>query len=163
MTITEEFAKDIAEAIKATREQQRKAIKKQMEGYRLAKGELKQERDKAYDLLAAEKIDDPTYRRKLERLDRQEEDYDYQLENLSLTISDEALTSVERVFQLAISAESLWKNANPRERVEKLKQILSNPILEGLTVRYQLKKPFAWLAENKENKEWRRERDLNPR
>lgn len=32
--------------------------------------------------------------------------------------------------------------------------ILSNPVLDGLSVRYDLKKPFAVLAEMKHSEDW---------
>lgn len=163
MSITEEFAKDIAEAINETRGKQKLAIKKQMEGYRVAIAGLDEKLDRAYDRRDNGELTRNEYEQQKARIRLERDDYTNQLESLSLQIGDEAMASVEKVFQLAINAESLWKSANPKERAEKLKQVVSNPVLDGLTLQYQLQKPFATLAKMKGNKEWRRERDSNSR
>ena len=41
--------------------------------------------------------------------------------------------------------------------------LLSNPVLDGVTVRYDLRKPFKVLSEMNENSEWRAMRESNPR
>ncbi len=89
--------------------------------------------------------------------------YTHEIERLTVTISDESHFLVQRVFEFSINALSIWKSATREERVERLKRVCSNPILDGLTVRYELKKPFAMLAEMRSDSKWRRERDLNPR
>jgi len=66
------------------------------------------------------------------------------------------MSSVKEVFELAINAKLLWKKLNRQERLEYLKRVCSNQTLDGLTVSYQLEKPFARLASWGENKEWRR-------
>jgi hypothetical protein len=45
--------------------------------------------------------------------------------------------------------ESNWKEATPSDRVVLLKNVSSNLLLDGLNVRYDLKKPFAILSEIK--------------
>lgn len=74
-----------------------------------------------------------------------------------MTISDEAMASVQKVFELAINAKSLWKSMNREDRLEYLKKVCSNPTLDGLTLQYQLQSPFARLSNWKENSKWRRE------
>ena len=43
------------------------------------------------------------------------------------------------------------------------RQLLSNPVLNGTTVEYQIRKPFVTLSEMKLDQKWRRERDSNSR
>lgn len=55
----------------------------------------------------------------------------------------------------------LLRKPPAQERREFLDLILSNPILDGLPVRFELKKPFAALVEMKEKKEWCPQPDSN--
>jgi hypothetical protein len=64
------------------------------------------------------------------------------------------IETAKTVLELATSAKSLWIDRSAYERREFLNKVLSNPILDGLTVRYELKKPFAVLMKMNENKEW---------
>ena len=72
--------------------------------------------------------------------------------------------TAKTVLELARDAKSLWKVKSPKERKEFLSAILSNPVLDGATVRYDLKKPFAVLlkmAANGEKEKWCSRRDSN--
>jgi hypothetical protein len=57
------------------------------------------------------------------------------------------METAKTVLELATSAKSIWITKSPQERREFLDLILSIPILEGVNVRYELKKPFAVLVE----------------
>lgn len=104
-------------------------------------------------------LDDPGYRRQVRRIRAERDDYTEQLEALNIAISDAGMSSVKEVIELAMNAKSLWKGMNRQERLEYLKRVCLNQTLDGLTVSYQLEKPFARLASWGENKEWRRELD----
>lgn len=74
------------------------------------------------------------------------------------------MESVKSILELATSAKSLWIRKSAQERKEFLNMILSNPILDGVNVRYELKKPFAVLVkmlENPEKESWCARADLN--
>ena len=58
------------------------------------------------------------------------------------------------LLELATSAKSLWKGRSPEERRAYLDKVLSNPILNGVTIEFELKKPFAVLVQMTENVEW---------
>jgi DNA invertase Pin-like site-specific DNA recombinase len=163
VSISDEFAKDVTDALNETKEQQKAAIKKQMDGYRLELKSLEEREDAAYTHFKSGVLDETGYRRHIKRIRAERDDYNDQLEQLNFAISDAGMTSVQKVFELAIRAKELWKSMNRPERLEFLKKVCSNQTLEELTVSYQLQKPFARLASWQENKEWRRERDSNPR
>ncbi len=55
----------------------------------------------------------------------------------------------ETILELANHSKSLWKLMNESERVDLLKEVTSNRELEGITVRYSLKKPFEILKKIK--------------
>lgn len=71
--------------------------------------------------------------------------------------------TAKTILELATSAKSLWISKSHQERRDFLDMVLSNPILDGLTVRYELKKPFAVLLKMSEKVEWRALRDSNSR
>ena len=149
--ITKEFADELRKAIKETFEKEKQATQKQMEGFRLARESLRDERRRAYQFLAKRTIDEKTYQEQMDYIDHEEDRYTDQLEALQLQIKEEGQKSVERVFELAINAKSIWKKASTEEQVATLKKVCSNPVLEGLTLRYQLQKPFELLARMKKD------------
>ena len=71
-----------------------------------------------------------------------------------MMITDAGHTAVKEVFELAIDAKSQWKLMDRKDRVQFLKKVCSNPVLDDLSVRYHLKAPFARLAGWKENSNW---------
>ena len=77
-------------------------------------------------------------------------------ERLSLSISDEAMISVKKVFELAINSKERYRSMGREDRLEYLNKVCSNPTLNGLTLQFQLQSPFARLSNWKENQEWRR-------
>jgi hypothetical protein len=77
------------------------------------------------------------------------------LEAATLAITDAGMKTVQSTLELATSAKSRWKMASATERKNLLNQLLSNPILDGLTVRYEIKKPFRVLSEMAVSSEWR--------
>jgi hypothetical protein len=119
--------------------------------------------DELYGDLKRGVLDDAGYRRQLERIRNDRQHFANEIERLTLTISDEAMVSIEKVFELAINAKELYKSMSHIDRIEYLKRVCSNPTLDGLTLQYQLQSPFARLSNWKENTEWRSLRDSNSR
>jgi hypothetical protein len=101
-------------------------------------------------------LDESGYKRQIERVRSDRRHYENEIERLTLTISDEAMVSVKKVFELAINAKELYKAMNREDRMEYLKMVCSNPTLDGLTLQYQLQSPFARLSNWKEDSNWRR-------
>ncbi|GIL17256.1 MAG: hypothetical protein BroJett040_10070 [Oligoflexia bacterium] len=163
LSISEEFAQDITSALNETHDKQKAAIKKQMEGFRVELRGLEGKEDIAYDDFKRGLLDEIGYRRQIDRIREDRKHYESEIERLTLSISDEAMVSVKKVFELAINAKELYISMNREERLEYLKKVCSNPTLDGLTLQYQLKSPFARLSGWKENQNWRSERDSNSR
>ena len=155
LAINEGFAQDISNALNETHEKQKAAIKKQMEGFRFERDKLRAERNSAVSMYATGKISETAYGDFIKDVDRRDDHFANEIERLHLLISDEAMVSVKKVFELAINAESLWKSMEREDRLAYLKKVVSNQTLDGLTLRYELQKPFARLALWKENSEWR--------
>ncbi|MCC6137580.1 MAG: hypothetical protein IT287_03040 [Bdellovibrionaceae bacterium] len=109
-------------------------------------------------------IDKMAYDGQLRRIRGNREGLLEQLEHLRLSLQDTFMESVKSILELATSAKSLWIRKSAQERKEFLNMILSNPILDGVTVRYELKKPFAVLvkmSENPEKESWCAQAEMN--
>ncbi len=161
--ITEDFARDILAALDESFDMQQLAIKKQMEGFRIAQLEIRNERKNTVKLFTSGKISQRDYDQQIVDLEQQEDGYTNQLEHLNLLINDTGRVAVKKLLELAINAKQLWKSMERQQRVDYLKKVCSNPTLDELTLRYQMKKPFARLASWKGFSEWRGGRDSNPR
>lgn len=159
-TITQEFADDIAAELSRTEELHKAAVRKQMEGFRIELKALEGREDRVYQDHVAGVLDQSGYRRQISRIREDRDHFTSEIERLQVEITHEAWVSVKKVFELAINAKEKWKTLNREDRIEYLKKVCSNPTLEGLTLEYQLQKPFARLARWKTINEWRREVSL---
>ena len=99
-------------------------------------------------------LDVSGYLRQVQLIRADRDVFGQRLEQANLAINGAVMKTAKEILELATNATSLWKTAPRSERVEYLKKICSNPVLEGQTVRYDLKKPFLVLAKMKEDKEW---------
>lgn len=154
--INNEFAEDILKAINETQKQQHTAIKAQSKLYQeqIKAAEVKE--DNLFELFSSSSIDKETYQRQLERLRNLKTEYSNQLEKNNLLINDEGMKCVKYVFELAKDAKTLWESFDKQERLNYLKDIVSNPVLDDLTIRFELEKPFALLSVMRADAEWRR-------
>src|SRR5690606_15467685 len=108
-------------------------------------------------------LDEEGHNRQIKQVRAKRRQYTKLLEQANVMITDASMETAKTILELATNAESLWKTATPQERKEFLEQLLSNPVLNGTTVEYQIRKPFVTLSEMKQDKEWRRGRDSNSR
>ncbi len=69
-------------------------------------------------------------------------------------VTGAVLVTAKIIIELARKAPDLYLRATPEERRGLLAKILSNPILDGLTVRYELKKPFSLVARMASSSHW---------
>ena len=101
------------------------------------------------------------YLRLAEQIRIKTQENEKKLERAQLASSNTGMETAKSILELCTSAKSLWKSRTPLERVELLKMLLSNPVLDGTTVRYEIKKPFRILSEMAENLEWRARKGSN--
>ncbi len=87
--------------------------------------------------------------------------FSHQLEEAQVQITDAGIETAKTTIELAKSAKTLWNDATVEERMQILKRVLSNPVLDGPTLRYDLKNSVAALAEMATQREWRPLRDSN--
>ncbi len=165
INISEEFAKDIAEALNKTEKKAHRIVELQIAGFSDKLKELDTRRDSLVDMMLSRQIDKELFDQQLERIRFNRDSLVEQLETHQKSLTSALMETAKTILELATSAKSLWVSKSPQERREFLDLILSNPTLDGLTVRFELKKPFAVLikmAEKSENVEWCARGDLNP-
>ncbi|MEI9937447.1 MAG: recombinase family protein [Pseudomonadota bacterium] len=127
-------------AVKATR-------KRDSARFQAELADLERREDLLYDDRARGLLDDDGYRRQLARLRTMRSDAAKKVEAANADLDDEWLFTAQRTLELAKSAAELWVSRSGAEKRMLLEMMVSNPTLTGRKVAYELKKPFAVLAE----------------
>ncbi len=125
---------------------------------------LVKKQDQLYDDFTKQLIDEDDYRRLKVKTKEEVQSLKMKLENDYLSVQNLVQERLKFTLELAKDAETIWKEATPSDRVVFLKNVLWNFSLDGLNVRYDLKKPFAVLSEIKlkgVSKKWCPGEDLN--
>ena len=161
ISITEQFASELKDALNQTRQKMIEATKREIEAFKQGLVELEGAEDEAYEDLRKAILDDEGYRRRIKRVREKRSEFTAMMEQKQHAITDAGFETVESTIELAKQAKTLWLSRSPDERREFLEMILSNQVLNGPTLRYTLKKPFAVLAEMSKKDEWRPLRDSN--
>ncbi len=73
------------------------------------------------------------------------------------------INAFDTAIELSKRAKSLYETAEPRRRAKLARIVLSNPMLDGVTLRGDYRKPFSMWAENGGHLFWRAQRDSNSR
>lgn len=162
ITLTEARARAAAEMLNQTHRQMKAAKKREMESYRASLTALEGEEDLAYQDLRRGVLDDQMYKRRLAKIRSERARLTALLEEGNDEIDGSYLVTAQSILELATEAKSLWESRPPQERLDFLKTILSNQVLDGVTVRYELKKPFAAVAKLGGEGDWCARRDSNP-
>lgn len=152
--ISPKLAKQITDALNETHEKACATTRKQMEVYRESLKVLEAKEDKAYDAFQEEVIDKDQYRRQVQRIREDRAHLIDLLEKAQLNLNGAYKETVETTLELATNAKSLWNSGSAWERRDFLNRVLSNQVLNGLTVEFDLKKPFQALMRMRQSEEW---------
>lgn len=163
ISIPPELAKDISQALNQIETKAHATTKKQIELFKQEEVALQIKEDKLLNMRLDGEIDQELFESKLKRIRADRKSITDQIEVLQLSLTSAVIETVQSVLELARNAKLLWISQSPAEKKKVLDMILSNPILDGSNIRYDLKKPFRILKEMKGNKEWRTLRDSNSR
>lgn len=156
ISITEDFARQLSEALNETQRKAQQAIAREIEGYQDAIKSLDAKNDRLFDRYDVGEIAREEYVHQKNRIRAERDHYTNVLGRANLLINDATCETAKSILELATNAESLWKMQSAQERKRFLDQLLSNQVLDGVTVRYELKKPFKTLSEMKQDSSWRR-------
>lgn len=154
ITVSENMAKDIADALNANHLKLKSRIKREQESYLHALKVMNEKEDELYTDMKRSLIDEDMYHRQIENVRKERERLSQLLNDLNSTVLDTYLVTAKEILELAKDAKTLWKSRSVEEKVDFLKKILWNSKMTGTTIEYELKKPFSVLAKMNEREEW---------
>lgn len=156
ISITKEFSDLVAEALNENEKKAKRAIERDIDNYEQTLKALERKEDQIYDDFRTGVLDDESYRRQFQRVRDERSHFTKLMKRAQIDINGAALETVKTILQLATNAESLWKLRSPEERRLLLDDLLYNPTLDGLSVRYEIIKPLRTLSEMKQDQSWRK-------
>jgi len=159
--ITKQMAEYISNALNETHLKVKSARKREIEGFELGLDGIDNKRDKIFDLFTNGTIDQENYKRQDTRLKEERKNYTKQLAQANDTIDGVYLETSKSILELATTARAQYLLATPEQRRAMFDRILSNPVLDNTTVRYDLKTPFAVLCGMKGKDDWRPQQESN--
>jgi site-specific DNA recombinase len=119
--------------------------------------------DQIYEDKLEGKIDENFWTRKQAEYREQELLLETELSKSRKPISEESVLSIERIFELANSAHSLYLTRNSEERGQLLKSVLLNCTTDGVSLSPTYRKPFDLIFQRATTKDWSGREDLNLR
>lgn len=157
------IAEELLEILNRSHVEARAQRKRDAERFRRELAALEPQEDQLTDLLVAGSIDDVAYKRKRDRIREQRDELAQKLEQAVERVDDAHMETVRSTLELAKRAKLQWAERSAHEKRRFLELVLSNPQLDGESVRYELRKPFALLAEMNGSSSWRTRHDSNMR
>ena len=157
--IADQVAAQLEESHAAVRAQRRR----DSDRFRRELAALEPKEDQLMELLMAGTLDDAAYKRQLQRIREQRAELTRKLDEANERLDEEYISKAKATLELAKRAKLLWLEQSAHEKRRFLELVLSNAQLDGESVRYTLRKPFAILAEMRGSADWRTRHDSNMR
>lgn len=161
MTITDDLAKDISNALNEVHRRVGNARKRDIESYMAGLKSIENAEDRIYDDHRSGLLNIDGYKRQIDRIREERKRLTLQMAKAQREIDGAYLATAQRVLELAKDAKTLWLTRSKEERRDFLEKVLSNRVFDAPSVRYDLKKPFQLLAEMASSSNWRARRDSN--
>ncbi|MBI2342828.1 MAG: recombinase family protein [Deltaproteobacteria bacterium] len=152
--ITEKRADEVMHVLNETEEKARRAHDRNIEAMQARLKEMESAEDLVYDDFRKGVLDEVAYKRQIERVRKERHNLTAILGEAQQEVTGAVLVTAKKIFELAQKAPDLYLRATHEERRGLLTTILSNPILDGLSVRYELKRPFRLVAEMASSCHW---------
>ena len=119
--------------------------------------------DQIYEDKLDGKISGEFWERKHGECREQERSLQVQISRQSEPVAPEHVLSLQKIFELASSAYSLYLTRNPAEQGQLLKSILLNCSTDGVSLWPVYRKPFDPIFQRAKNEDWSGRADLNCR
>jgi len=142
-----EIAEQVAEILNEDAVAVKAARRKEAARFQAELASLEHREDQLYDELTRGVLDDEGYRRQLTRLRVQRAEAAKKVEAANQDLDDAWQETTRRTLELARTAKTVWDSRSGAEKRALLDVVVSNPTLTGRKVSFELKKPFAVLAE----------------
>lgn len=154
ISITEDFAKEISDALNRNDKKLKEKLKREETSYKLALKALEDDEDQLLESLHSNLIQREMFERNMKRIRDKREKFTDLLLEVQNQATNTYLTTAKQILELAANAKKLWLSRNDRERAEFLRKLLWNPKITGSTIEYHLKKPFEVVAKMRGNDKW---------
>jgi hypothetical protein len=155
IAMSEKRADAIAEALNKTHRRVRETRQRHIEQFQQALHALDDEETRLWSFVAAGKMDDEAYRRQMARIKIERDRFIKQLAEANAELDDGFLETAKSILELATQAKSLWESRSPAEKRTMLEKVLSNPKLQGSTVRFCYRSPYDVVAKMAKSSCWR--------
>ena len=155
------LADEISRVLRETHEVVRVERRREIAALKRTVDDVQTREDKIVAMYVDGKLDDVTYQRQRDMLLTEKHAAMDRLSAASEELDDKYLVTADRIFELAKQARTLWNQRTPSERRQLLELVVSKPRLEGSSVRFEMKKPFAILSEMAKGPDWRAREDSN--
>lgn len=152
--LTPELAKTLADALNGTNKLSTQKAARDIQDLKAELKKIEQREDRAYDDMFANIVDPEGYKRIVQRLRAEKLRVNQAIETAQSKISGNSRENATSVIELCKHAKELYLSRSLVERRFFLERLVSNPILNGVTIEFDLKKPFNTLAEIITNGEW---------
>ena len=119
--------------------------------------------DQMYEDKLEGKISEEFWQRKQSEYREQERLLEAQLSSIQKTVAQDNILTVERVFELANKAHSLYLTRNSAERGQLLRSVLLNCATDGASLTPTYRKPFDLIFQRAKTDDWSGRADLNCR
>jgi len=154
IAITEAFAAQVSTALKQMRERANGASRAIIADCEAKIQKQREEESRLTDFFIEGSLDRELFERKRGEIKERQQSAFLELQKAQEMINGDYMITAQKILELSIGAKSLWESRSNEEKVEFLKLINSNQWLDGTTIRFELKKPFAVLAEMARNQNW---------
>ena len=162
ISINEDFATAVAATLNEAKAKVEAKMRAETSAFRDGIERSNELEDAAYVDFRQGILDAQGYERQVGKVRAERDRFTYLLENAQVVITKAGMETAKTIIELANTAKSLWKDATEEERMQIIKRLLSNPVLDGPTVRYEIKKPLLVISEMAKNSVWRPHGDSNP-
>ncbi len=161
--VPEQIAQGIVASLGADRQRSDNQRKERLADIQQRLSALRTRIDKLYDDKLDGQIDEEFWSRKQREYQAQERALEASAEGLGAPVNDENLLNLERIFELANKAYSLYLTRNSADRGGLLKSILLNCTTDGVNLVPTYRKPFDVIFKHAKSENWSGREDLNLR
>lgn len=162
ISITPKLAKEIAVELNATHKKSIADCNRKIASLRDKIRTLETSEDQAYENMISGTIDGEGFKRIVARFRADRKSMSEEIMALEEQMKGHFRETAQTTLELAKDAKSLYLEQNAEERWNFLKKICQNLRFDGVSVQYDLKKPYCTLSKISQKEDWRSQGDLNP-
>lgn len=163
INITPKLAKEIAEELNTSHKKVVSSGARKIADLKDRIKALEMSEDKAYENMTAGVLDAEGFKRQVARFREERKTLTNQIYSVEDQMKGSYRETALSTLELCKDAKSLYFSQSAEERANFVKRLCQNPTMEGVSVRYEIKKPFSVLAKMASLVNWRSLGDSNPR